>query len=249
MDARRRFQVFTRMPALIALVRRLRNHPVDAALQKQAVQLAEELLHLDWTEPASAPSFASVVPTKRKHDEAQVPLSLHYADDDYQDVVGYAMLWACKIMLGGLCQSLHEYGAGLSWPSLPDLYQEEARCASLICMSVDYFSSLVPYGSTPILLPLQVAWGVYWRQRNFQDCIDAQGMMSWIVRRANELLEHMNVMEVHVPGLKFLTERLQGGYDLPNNYFAAEFQKIDGYNLDPALYSQSDGVSVVEVSA
>lgn len=250
-DLQRRFYVLTRLPRLMVLVRAMKNGQGDAALARRSVHLAKELLHLDWTEAAQNPPAATVVPTRREEDAAQVPLSFKFATRDHYDVIGYAMFWACKIILSGLCRSLYECGAPIEWPSLGELNYEERRCATLISMSVDHAESLMPYGSVPMIFPMQIAWGVYWRQRHYAVDVDAKEMMEWHCRRANKFLSSVNAQPTQMAGLIFLTERLQGGRLLQEHFFTAraeapktlesapDFIKMEG---DPYLEGTGDTV-------
>lgn len=121
-------------------------------------------------------------------------------------------------MLSGLCQTLHSFGHGLEWPSLSELYEEERRCAMLISMAMDYGTSLRPYGCAAFILPMQVAWGVYWRQKDFPLDVDCHAMLDWLMRRGNEFMELFNGRPMGIAGLAWFTTRVMGGPILPDGY-------------------------------
>ena len=131
-------------------------------------------------------------------------------------VTALNLWWVNKIMLSGLCQTLISCGALLEWPALADLYQEEQRCAMYVCMSMDYFASIAPYACMVSLQFMQIAWGVFWRQRDLPTSVDGHGMAKWLLRRGNEFMAHFIInKDMTTPGLAFNTERLMGGPVLP----------------------------------
>jgi len=209
------------------MVRAVWNDLGNTNLAQRAVHLAEELLNIDWLEPAQHPPMAKIIPTEDNDNAARVPLSFQFDDEDFYEVVAHIYHWTSKIILAGLCQGLQACGAPLEWPNVSDLRYEERRCAMLISMSVDNAAKLSPYGCVHMLLPMQVAWGVYWRQRNSPHNIDAQGMMQWLKRRVMEFMAHINSVPVTDAGLIFLTERLQGGRITAEDYFTPVMQRIE----------------------
>jgi hypothetical protein len=149
-------------------------------------------------------------------------------------VAALNLWWVNKIMLSGLCQTLISCGAPLEWPTLADLYQEEQRCAMYVCMSMDYFASIAPYACMVSLQFMQIAWGVFWRQKDFPTSVDGYRMAKWLLRRGNEFMAHfITSKEMTSPGLAFNTERLMGGPVLPPEWYppsagkyAEDFRKI-----------------------
>ena len=130
-------------------------------------------------------------------------------------------LWmANKIMLSGLCQTLLSCGVLLEWPTLYELQQEEQRCAMYLCMSMDFFESMAPYACMVSLHFMQIAWGVFWRQKGLATSVDGNGMAKWLLRRGNEFMSQFVASEdMTSPGLVFGTERLMGGPVSPEEWF------------------------------
>lgn len=206
-----RLHVLTRIARLISLVRLLRAGGFDTNVVSKATILAKQLLQIEWSKDTAVPPIAIVISTQSTEDAKLIPLSLHCASGDYFTLMRYATEWKVKIMLSGLCQVLYAYNAELQWPTLIELRQEERRCALLICMSADNAMKYLPLGGMQTLSALQVAWGVYYRQRNVPDGIDAAAMMDWVFRRINFFLYSFSGFHMHVEGLRFFTERLVGG--------------------------------------
>jgi hypothetical protein len=175
-----------------------------------------------------------LLPTRRAEDAKLVPVSFNWDDQDFMLVTALNLWWVNKIMLSGLCQTLISCGAPLESPALADLYQEEQRCAMYVCMSMDYFESIAPYACMVSLQFMQIAWGVFWRQKDFPASVDGYGMAKWLLRRGNEFMEHfITSKEMTSPGLAFNTERLMGGPVLPPEWYpssggkpAEDFRKI-----------------------
>ena len=229
--SQRRLYVFTRLPRLTCLVRAAREDPTDSILAEKAVELAEELLSLDWTRDQEWELRPRIVPTGRADDAELVPSSFEYSEEDFEAVVGLNLWWASKIMLSGLCQTLHSCGAPIKWPSLAELYEEERHCAMLIAMTVDYSSTLAPYGCVAMLMYMQIAWGVYWRQKDFAHSINGYGMIDWLLRRGNEFMEYFNGKSMTNEGLAFFTERLMGGPVLPPEFFNKDNKQLNDDQL------------------
>ena len=121
-------------------------------------------------------------------------------------------------MLSGLCQTLYACGAPLESPSLAELFDKERRCAMTVCMMVDYAAALAPYGCTPFMFCMQIAWSVYWRQKDFPVDTDMYGMQEWIMRRGNDFMGYVNGRPMTTKGLAFFAERLMAGPILPNDF-------------------------------
>ena len=141
-------------------------------------------------------------------------------------------------MLSGLCQTLYSCGASLEWPSLTDLYQEEQRCAMYVCMSMDYFDAIAPYGCMISLLFMQNAWGVFWRQRDFPTSVDGYAMAEWLRRRGNEFMgRFITTKEMTTPGLAFAAQRLMGGPILPPEWYPSSEAKVsqDSREINEAM--------------
>ena len=153
----------------------------------------------------------SIVPTARAQDAELVPLSFQYRESDFSEVILWCFAWCCKIMVSGLCQTLLASGVKVKWPTLAELHKEERRCAMLLCMHADYAASLAPYGCAPFILCCQVAWGVYWRQKDLQLDINGNAMAEWLLRRGNEFMRYWNAFDMQTEGMIFFTERLMGG--------------------------------------
>lgn len=147
--------------------------------------------------------MAKIVPTEDNENAVRVLLSFHFNDEDFYEVVTHVYHWTCKIILSGLCRNLHECGVPLEWPDVSDLRYEERCRAMLISMSVDNAAKLLPYGCMHMLLPMQVAWGVYWRQRESPQDIDAQSMMKWLKQRMQDFMTYINFVPVRGDGLIF----------------------------------------------
>ena len=156
-------------------------------------------------------THGQMVPTMNDEDAHLVPLSFAFAATDFQLILSTSYTLACRIMLCGLFQVLYACGVSLSVPSLPELYEEERTCAMLICMTMDYAASLAPYGSVCFLLPLQVAWGAYWRQNDCDLIIDPRAIRDWLVRRGDGFLSFCTTHRMSEAGLIFFTKRLMGG--------------------------------------
>ena len=140
------------------------------------------------------------MPTTRAEDAKLVPFSFDWSENDFTFVVALNIWWNCKIMLSGLCQTLHACGASLKWPSLTELYEEERRCAMFICMSVDYAAALAPYACMVMLMNMQSAWSVYWRQKDFPISVDGYAMAEWLRRRGNEFMSYLMAKRCTVLG-------------------------------------------------
>jgi hypothetical protein len=223
----RRFHVVTKLPRLTGLVRAFRENPTDDVLGAKAAKLAEELLNLDWGADEEWEPQPDLVPTLKDENAKLIPVSFRWKDEDFTAVIALSMWWVNKIMLSGLCQTLHSCGAPLEWPTLPDLYQEEQRCAMYICMSMDYFASIAPYACMVSLQFMQCAWGVFWRQKDFPTSIDGYAMTEWLRRRGNEFMRHfITSKEMTSPGLAFNTERLMGGPILPPEWYPYNGGKV-----------------------
>lgn len=95
--------------------------------------------------------------------------------------------------------------------TLSELQAAERRYAMLICMTVDFAESLMPYGCVCHLLPMEIAWGVYWRQQGAFHGVDCEGMMGWLHRRTNKFLAcAVTEGEMGSTGMAYFTERLMG---------------------------------------
>ena len=187
----------------------------------------------------------SIVQTSRAVDAGTVPFSFQWRQDVFSSAVGLNLWWACKIMLSGLCQSLYACGAPIYQPSLTELYEEERRCAMCISMSVDYFNSFAPYACVVTLVYLQIAWGVYWRQKDLPTNVDMYEMAEWLRRRGNEFLTHLSPMEMRREGLAFNTERYMGGHILPPEVFDDEPETLNnsGREINMALRNVPESMS------
>lgn len=153
-----------------------------------------------------------LIPTYRSEDRCLVPLSFDCSEPDYHLIVHLIHTWACKIMLSGLLQSLLSYGISVQEATLSELQATERRYAMLICMTVDFAESLMPYGCVCHLLPMEIAWGVYWRQQGAFHGVDCEGMMGWLHRRTNKFLAcAVSEGEMGSTGMAYFTERLMGG--------------------------------------
>lgn len=119
-------------------------------------------------------------------------------------------------MLSGLCQILHSWCVPIEWPSLSKLYEEERRCATLICMTVDFIESMQPYGIAPIIPSLRIAWGAYWRQKDSPLGTNARAFANWLKRRGNKMMALINVRgQMSDITLEYFNARLMGGQIVP----------------------------------
>ncbi|KAK5162797.1 uncharacterized protein LTR77_011169 [Saxophila tyrrhenica] len=206
-----RCYVLTKWGRLTNLVRAVREDAEDEKASRKAVELAQELMGLDWAADNAFGLPMHKVPTKTPEEAGLVPFSFKWDDDQFLNVTGLNLIWSSKIILSGLLQTLYASGASISWPSLPELQAEELRCAKLISMSVDYFASMAPYGCMVGLQNLQHAWGAYWRHGNPSSECEHSAMAEWLRRRGNEFLSHINGEKMQSIGLAMYTERLMGG--------------------------------------
>lgn len=180
-------------------------------------------------------------PTRRAEDAKLVPISYKWDEEDLPAVSALNLWWTSKIMLSGLCQMLYSCGAPLEWPALTDLYQEEQRCAMNVCMSMDFFESIAPYACMIFLQFMQVAWGVFWRQKDFPTSIDGHVIADWLLRRGNEFMARfINSKAMTSPGLAFNTERLMGGPILPPEWYETYDEKISQDTLHADVATVKD---------
>ena len=208
--------VFARVPRLMARVRLLRHNPDNKAMTSRAMSLMTELLNEVWTEEERQDLLVGI--TSDPEDAASIPISFKYREEQYGLALRRAYHWTCKILLSGLCQSLHDLGAtSPAWPSIGACRNVEFQCALRICMTVESAKLVLPYGASHMVFPMQAAWGVFWRLSKTYphvypaaSCAGPAAMMEFVRSRAEFFMSVIKPVELKTPGLVFLTERLQG---------------------------------------
>nr|POF01415.1 hypothetical protein CFP56_21364 [Quercus suber] len=217
-----RLKATVRLPRLIALIRKLRNEPEDVLALDRAIKLAGELLGLLWLEDHALQPKLQLKRTSITDDARHVPFSFYCSESDFHRLIHQTLHWASKIILGGLCERICEYGVPPGWPNLSELRNTNRICADSICMSIEMAVQLAPYGPVRLFGPMFVAWGAYWRQQHAAADENLRVKMDWLRRKGNELLSagSGNMHPIHDTALIFMNDRMQGGPMSTADYLA-----------------------------
>lgn len=207
------------LPRLITLVRRVCENPsseVDAGIE--ALTLAEHLYccYSDIIAPrieAALIKRAIWVGTLDKDLAKYCPQSLEF--QWYNIFEGLVRSYFVRILVCRLCTTLRT-----TFPFSPilqtaNLAEEEARCAKLIAASVQYAEKQQqpPVGALIMRLPLQVAYGTWWRRKEeialkepqIGERTEAMVMEDWCSEKLNMFIKVLN-------GDAISKSKLQGMY-------------------------------------
>lgn len=213
-------QLLIRLPRLIRLVRELRETSNDTQKIQDATALAEELF-MTRIEPfinGETPDYCYWVPTE------EPGLANHYPESmDFHKISGFEMVTRysyCRILVIGLCRALREmFSFSLDLDNV-ELDVEEIHSASMLVMSAQYAEKLVnpfPLGSLLMILPLQVAFGAWWRAirddagRDDEEHHKARYMREWCKEKSNEMLNIWKGREMSTSKLEEQTRAMEGG--------------------------------------
>lgn len=213
-------QLIIRLPKLIRLVRELRATPNDTKKIQDATTLAEELFmtRLEPIIDGETPDYGHWVPTEGPELANYYPESMAFHRvNGFETVTRYCY---CRILVIGLCRALREMFSFSPDLDNAELDVEEIRSASMLVMSVQYAEKLVnpfPLGSLLMILPLQVAFGAWWRAiRDGADRDDGENhkaryMGEWCKEKSNEMLNIWKGQEMSTSKLEEQTGAMEGG--------------------------------------
>ncbi|KAJ4301456.1 hypothetical protein N0V90_003548 [Kalmusia sp. IMI 367209] len=190
------------LPRLIALVRRVRQNPSDVIAGIDALEMAEHLYcsYSSTLAPiidAALIKRAEWVETLDEDLAEYCPKSLDFEWlNIFEGLVRYSYI---RILVLGLCMTLRAVFPFSPVLDAARLEEEEDQYASLITASVQYAERLNPYPLGPLVLwlPLQVAYGTWWRKQRDKGVEGweherAVFMKNWCFEKDNAFIKALN---------------------------------------------------------
>lgn len=186
-------QQMVRIPRLTRLAREVRSDPYNIDLGMEALALAEKLYlsDLGTIVDGVVNSYSEWFPTLDEGLARYYPDSIEFSSlSVFETLIRYCF---CRILILGLCRVLKEVVPFSPILDSASLAYEELRNASLIATSMQYAEKQknpFPLGALLGILPLQVAFGTWWRvQRGDIDENTAEVDRSWEKERASFMKE------------------------------------------------------------
>ena len=195
---------FIQLPRLIMLVRQVRENPLDWDVGNAAVALAEHLycsysnIITPRVDTAFSSGRVSWVRTVEEGIARYLPESLSFQwFNDFEAIVRYCFV---RVLVLNLCKVLRSILPFSPILDAADLEEEQERCTMLIVASVQYAETQDPVsmGALIIQLPMQVAYGAWWKTR---DCTEpsttwetekAVFMEHWSYEKTNAFIKVLN---------------------------------------------------------
>ncbi|KAJ4351770.1 uncharacterized protein N0V89_007113 [Didymosphaeria variabile] len=193
------------LPRLVALVRQVRSDPFHADASIEALSLAEHL-YCRYSDiiasriDAVLITGAASVDTLDEELARYCPKSLEF--EWFNIFEGVVRCYYVRILVLHLCATLRTTFPFSPILNAADLEEEEAQCAALIAASVQYAEKQEPFllGALIMRLPLQVAYGTWWRRMTHdsmeQDQVwegeKATFMEEWCAQKTNAFIEVLN---------------------------------------------------------
>lgn len=215
-------QQIVRIPRLIRLVRELRQDPNNVQKGVDAIALAEKLYltRIDKIIDGAVHNYADRVPTRNIELGVYYPESFNFATVSvFETLTRYCY---CRILIIGLCRTICSILPISAVLNAAPLQLEELHMAELIAMSTQYAEGLFdpfPLGALLIILPLQVAFGAWWRAQRDKDLLGESDpemekvcfMKEWCKIKSNEMLLVWNGMQLESTMLEIQAGALEGG--------------------------------------
>jgi len=211
------------LPRLVSLVRQVRQTHCEVEVGVEALALAERLYSSSLTSAIdiAMTEYGEWVLSLDEKLAQYYRTSFEYVDASvFESVVRYC---AVRILLLGLCRALGEIFPFSPAFDAVALNEEELRCASLIAASVQYAETQTqpfPIGTLIMALPLQVAFGTWWRRHRSEPWSHEDGdweldraifMQEYCLEKRNSMIGMCNGDALSAGKLQMWVEGMEGG--------------------------------------